>query len=88
VLPEDLLADNGAGMTARTLKATGERKGNDKGLRGFPLHAARHGILGNIITRKRPPPHSTGEGQRLPIPRSVVESPKELMVVVGERPST
>ncbi len=61
----------------------GERSG--RGLRRLPIHTARYGIPGDIMTRKRPATPSIGQEQGLPIPRSVIECPERPTAVVGPR---
>jgi hypothetical protein len=69
-----------AGGAAALARATGRRhhagggESNGEGLRGSPMHAARQGALGDIMTRKRPATPSSGQEQCSPIPRSVIES--------------
>ena len=63
---------------------TMEGESNREGLRRSPMHAARQGIWGEIMTRKHPDPPSIGQEKFLPIQQSVTELTKGPTAVVGE----
>jgi hypothetical protein len=74
-------------MTARVVKASGAREGNGEGLRGSRIHTAGQGILGDIMTPKRPTAPWIAREKRLSIPGSVIKSSERPTAVVGRGPS-
>ena len=71
-------------MTAGTIEAAREGRGNGEGLRESPPTASEQGVSGNITARKRLDAFSSEQEECLSVSGSAVESSEGLAAVVSQ----